>query len=439
MVKDQDYLKKTASFCIDLAKKLGATDVTTAVRHSVSETVNFRNRKLDESNRSDSLGVGLTTYIGKKKSSISSSNLTEDNIKALIEKCIETTKITPEDEFNSLPNKDLLATKVKDLNLYDDDYIKNDKKIEYLREVEEVALEKKEIINTESDFSEFKSNFILASSDGFLNGYKSSFFSASCVAIAKNTNDQMERDYEFTSTCHLHDMLKPNQIGSMAAKKTIQKLNPQKIESEKISIIFDRRVSKGMLSVLASAISASSIARGTSFLKDKINKEIFSTSINIYDKPDIVKGLGSRNFDNEGVKTKELKLVDRGVLKNYLIDTYYGKKLNLESNGRSGGTSNLYFEKGSTSYENLLKLNHRTLYITETIGHGSNLVTGDYSVGVTGFMLENGIFKYPVSEITIAGNFNDMFKNITLADDLEFKYSTNAPTMLIEGMVVAGK
>jgi len=225
----------------------------------------------------------------------------------------------------------------------------------------------------------------------------------------------------------------------LAAKKTIQKLNPQKIESEKISIIFDRRISKGILSALASAISASSIARGTSFLKDKINEEIFSTSINIYDKPDIIKGLGSQYFDNEGVKTKELKLVDQGILKHYLVDTYYGKKLHLKSNGRSGGTSNLYFEKGSTSYKNLLKLNQKALYITETIGHGSNLVTGDYSVGATGFMVENGVFKYPVSEITIAGNFNDMFKNITLADDLEFKYSTNAPTMLIEGMVVAGK
>ena len=305
--------------------------------------------------------------------------------------------------------------------------------------MEEAAFEKKEIINTETGFSESKSNFILASSDGFLNGYKSSSFSASCVTVAKNTNNNMERDYEFTSTCHLHDMLTPSQIGSLAAKKTIQKLNPQKIESEKISIIFDRRISKGILSVLASAISASSVARGTSFLKDKIDEEIFSTSINIFDKPDIVKGLGSRNFDDEGVKTKELKLVDQGVLKNYLVDTYYGKKLNLKSNGRSGGTSNLYFEKGSISYKNLLKLNQRTLYITETIGHGSNLVTGDYSVGATGFMLENGVFKYPVSEITIAGNFNDMFKNIILADDLEFKYSTNAPTMLIEGMVAAGK
>ena len=439
MVKDQDYLKKTASFCIDLAKKLGATDATAVVGHSISETVNFRNRKLDESDRSDSLGVGLETYIGKKKSSITSSNLNEDNIKTLIERCIETTKITPEDKCNSLPDQDLLAKKITDLNLYDDDHIENNKKIEYLKEVEEAALEKKEITNTETGFTESKSSFILASSDGFLNGYKSSSFSASCVAVAKDSNNNMERDYEFTSTCHLHDMLRPNQIGSLAAKKTIQKLNPQKIASEKISIIFDRRISKGILSSFASAISASSIARGTSFLKDKINEEIFSTSINIYDKPDIVKGLGSRYFDSEGVKTKELKLVDQGVLKHYLVDTYYGKKLNLKSNGRSGGTSNLFFEKGSISYKNLLKLNSRTLYITETIGHGSNLVTGDYSVGANGFMVEDGIFKYPVSEITIAGNFKDIFKNITLADDLEFKYSTNAPTMLIEGMVVAGK
>ena len=438
MVKDQDYLKKTASFCIDLAKKLGATDATAVVAHSISETVNFRNRKLDESDRSDSLGVGLEIYIGKKKSGITSTNLNEDNIETLIERCVETTKITPEDEFNSLPDQDLLAKKNNDLNLYDDDHIENNEKIEYLKEVEESALEKKEITNTETGFTESKSSFILASSDGFLNGYKSSSFSASCVAVAKDSNNNMERDYEFTNTCHLHDMLRPSQIGLLAAKKTIQKLNPQKIESEKISIIFDRRISKGILSAFASATTASSIARGTSFLKDKINEEIFSPSISIYDKPDIVKGLGSRYFDSEGVKSKELKLVDKGVLKHYLVDTYYGKKLNLRSNGRSGGTSNLFFEKGSISYKDLLKLNPRTLYITETIGHGSNFVTGDYSVGANGFMVENGVFKYPVSEITIAGNFKDIFKNIILADDLEFKYSTNAPTMLIEGMVVAG-
>jgi PmbA protein len=439
MVKDQDHLKKKASFCIDLAKKLGATDSNAFVMHSVSETVNFRNKKLDESDRSDNLGVTLTTYIGKKKSSITSSNLSEDNIKNLVERCIETTKVTPEDEFNSLPDKDLMATKIDDLNLYDDNHIANDRKIEYLKEVEEAAFEKKEIINTETSFSESKSNFILANSEGFLKGYRSSSFTASCVAVAKDSNNNMERDYEFTSKCHLKDILKPNQIGTIAAKKTIQKLDPQKIESEKISIIFDRRISKGILSAFASSISASSIARGTSFLKDKKNKEVFSDAINICDKPDIIKGIGSRHFDSEGVKTEELKLVDQGILKHYLVDTYYGKKLNIRSNGRSGGTSNLYFENGLVSYENLLRLNSKALYITETIGHGSNLVTGDYSVGANGFMIENGEFVYPVSEITIAGNFKEIFKNITLADDLEFKYATNSPTMLIEGMVVAGK
>jgi len=439
MVKDQDHLKKIATVCIDTAKKLGATDSNAFVMHSISETVNFRNKKLDESDRSDNLGVTLTTYIGKKKSTISSSNLTETNIKNLIERCIETTKITPEDEFNSLPDKELLAREINDLNLYDDNHIENEKKIDYLKEVENSAFESKEIINTETGFSENKSNFILANSDGFLNGYKSSSFSASCVAVAKDTNNNMERDYEFTSKCHLDDMLKPKEIGSIAAKKTIEKLNPQKIKSEKISVVFDRRISKGILSTLAGAISASAIARGTSFLKEKLNKEIFSSSINVLDKPNIAKGLGSRYFDSEGVKSEELKLVDQGVLKHYLVDTYYGKKLNLKSNGRCDGTSNLFFENGAISYQDLLKLNQRTLYVTETIGHGSNLVTGDYSVGATGFIIENGVFKHPVSEITIAGNFKDIFKNITLANDLEFKYATNAPTMLIEGMVVAGK
>ena len=439
MFKDQDYLKKTASFCIDLAKKIGATDSSVTVMHEISETVNFRNKKLDESDRSDNLGIILTTYIGKKKSSISSSNLNQDNIKNLVERCIDTTKITPEDEYNSLPDKELLAKESKDLNLFDNTHFENDKKIEYLKEVEESAFEEKKIINTESGFSETKTNFILANSDGFLNGHKSSNFSASCVTVAKDESNNMERDYEFTNTCHLVDMTKATEIGKIASKKTIEKLNPQKIESEKISIIFDKRISKGILNVLASAISSSSIARGTSFLKEKMNQKIFASSINVFDKPDIVKGLGSRYFDSEGVKTNELKLIDNGVLKHYLVDTYNGKKLNLRSNGRRGGTSNLYFDNGSISYKDLLKHNQRTLYITETIGHGSNLVTGDYSVGATGFMIENGIFKHPVSEITIAGNFKDIFKNITLADDLEFKYSTNAPTVLIEGMVVAGK
>ena len=438
MVKDQEYLIKKASYCLDLSKKLGATNISVMVGNSISETVNFRNKKVDESNRSDSLGISITTYIGKKKSSISSSNLLKDNLNILIEKCIETTKNTPEDEFNSLPDKDLLAQEARDLNIYDETHIENDNKIEYLNKLEASASNDKKIVNTESSFTEDKSNFILANSDGFCDGYKSSSFSASSVAVAKD-DKSMERDYEYTHKCHLNDIQNPDELGKIAAEQAIRKLSPKKIGSEKVAIIFDKRIAKGMLSTFASAISSSAISRGTSFLKDKINQKIFSDKINILDKPDILKGLGSKNFDSEGVKIDTLNLVEQGVLKHYLIDTYNGKKLNLKSNGRCGGTSNLYFDKGNVPYKDLLNHSSKSLYITETIGHGSNIVTGDYSVGATGFLIENGEFKYPISEITIAGNFKDMFQNITLANDLEFKYSTNSPTMMIEGMIVAGK
>ena len=438
MIKNQIYLSEKASYCLDLAKKLGATDTSVIVSNSISETVNFRNKKLDESNRSDNLAIGITTYIGKKRSSISSSNLLKENLDTLIEKCIETTKNTPEDEFNSLPDKDLLAKEVKDLDLYDDTHIENENKIEYLTRLETSASSNKKIVNTESSFTEDKSNFILANSDSFCKGYRSSSFMASSVIVAKD-DKSMERDYEYTSKCHFNDIKDAEELGKLAAEQTIRKLSPKKIGSEKIAIIFDKRIAKGILSTFASAISSSAISRGTSFLKDKINQKIFSDEINIFDKPDILKGLGSRSFDSEGVKTNTLKLVEQGILKYYLMDTYNGKKLKLKSNGRCGGTSNLYFDNGNISYKDLLNSNSRCLYITETIGHGSNIVTGDYSVGATGFLVEDGEFKYPINEITIAGNFKDMFKNISLANDLEFKYATNSPTMMIEGMVVAGK
>ena len=438
MIKDQDFLKAKAAYCLDVAKKIGASDASVTIGHSISETVNFRNKNLDESNRSDGLAFSIDTYIGKKKSSISSSNLLNENLDILIEKCYETTKITPEDEFNSLPDKNLLADKLKDLNIYDNTHIDNDKKIHYLKELENIASEDKKIINTESSFTEKKTNFILANSDGFCSGYKTSSFTTSCVAVAKDENS-MERDYEYSSKRYLDDIKDPQALGKLASDQTIRKLSPKKIGSEKLSVIFDKRIAKGMLSAFASAISSSAIARGTSFLKDKINEQIFSNSINIIDKPDIIRGLGSKNFDSEGIKSETLNLVKEGVLKNYLVDTYNGKKLNIQSNGRSGGTTNLYFENGKQSYDELLKTNSKCIYITETIGHGSNLVTGDYSVGATGFLVEDGEFKYPINEITIAGNFKEMFKNIFLANDLDFEYSTNSPTMMIEGMTVAGK
>ena len=439
MIKEDRFLEKIADFCISKSKDLGSTSSNVLVMNTISENVNIRNKKLDGSERSENLGVTLTTYIGKKKASISSTNLSENNLIELVTRCIDSTKVTPEDEYNSLPDQELHFKGEKNLELYDNTHLSNDEKINFIKEAEEVAFSHDKIVNTNgSGFSETKSNFILANSNGFSDGYKTSQFTAYCEVVSKS-NGSMERDYEYSSKRHYKDLLTPKQIGESAAKLAISKLNPKKIESNKMGIVFDKRIAQNLLSTFASAISSNTISKGTTFLKDCLNKKIFNDQINIIDKANIKKANGSRYFDSEGVRIEDLQLVKNGILSDYLVETYSGKKINRKSNGRSSGTTNLYFENGDQSFDQLINSEKKLLYIKETIGRGANIITGDYSVGASGIMIENGKFTFPVSEITIAGNFNEMFKNIILADDLEFKYSTNSPTMLVNGITVGGK
>ncbi len=439
MIKEDRFLEKIADFCISKSKDLGSTSSNVLVMNTISENVNIRNKKLDGSERSENLGVTLTTYIGKKKASISSTNLSENNLIELVTKCIDSTKVTPEDEYNSLPDQELHFKGEKNLELYDNTHLSNDEKINFIKEAEEVAFSHDKIVNTNgSGFSETKSNFILANSNGFSDGYKTSQFTAYCEVVSKS-NGSMERDYEYSSKRHYKDLLTPKQIGDSAAKLAISKLNPKKIESNKMGIVFDKRIAQNLLSTFASAISSNTISKGTTFLKDCLNKKVFNDRINIIDKANIKKANGSRYFDSEGVRIEDLQLVKNGILSDYLVETYSGKKINRKSNGRSSGTTNLYFENGDQSFDQLINSEKKLLYIKETIGRGANIITGDYSVGASGIMIENGKFTFPVSEITIAGNFNEMFKNIILADDLEFKYSTSSPTMLVNGITVGGK
>ena len=439
MIKEDRFLEKNADFCISKSKDLGSTSSNVLVMNTISENVNIRNKKLDGSERSENLGVTLTTYIGKKKASISSTNFSENNLIELVTRCIDSTKVTPEDEYNSLPDQELHFKGEKNLELYDNTHLSNDEKINFIKEAEEVAFSHDKIVNTNgSGFSETKSNFILANSNGFSDGYKTSQFTAYCEVVSRS-NGSMERDYEYSSKRHFKDLLTPKQIGESAAQLSISKLNPKKIESNKMGIVFDKRIAQNLLSTFASAISSNTISKGTTFLKDCLDKKIFNDQINIIDKANIKKANGSRYFDSEGVRIEDLKLVKNGILKDYLVETYSGKKINRKSNGRSSGTTNLYFENGDQSFDQLINSEKKLLYIKETIGRGANIITGDYSVGASGIMIENGKFTFPVSEITIAGNFNEMFKNIILADDLEFKYSTNSPTMLVNGITVGGK
>ena len=228
MIKEKDYLNTIADQCLSKAKKLGSTEVSVLVMNSVSENVNIRNRKLDGSTRSENLGIKLTTYIGKKKSSISSSDLNEKNLYKLINRCVENTKITPEDELNSLADKELYFKGEKNLDLYDETVLENQQKIDYINEAEEEAFSKKDIVNTNgSVFSQNKSNFVLANSNGFFDGYKTSQFTAYCEVVSKN-NGSMERDYEYSSKRFFHDILKPKDLGAKAAELALKKLNPKK-------------------------------------------------------------------------------------------------------------------------------------------------------------------------------------------------------------------
>ena len=439
MIKEKKDLENLADYFIKKATTAGSTSCEVVVKSNVSETVNFRNKRIENSDRSDILIISITTYVGIKKSSSSFTFIDKNNSDKMIEKCVELTKLLPEDKYNLLPDKHLLATDSPDLSQFDDTEINNQKKIEYLKVAENSALNNKYIIKTNgSSFTESKSNFILANSLGLSLGYKKSVFSSYTDLVAKKNNSGMERDYEYDAKAYFKDLIKPEELGNKAAKNTVRKLNPRKIKTQSVPIIFEKRISKNILNILSSSISGSNFARGTSFLKNDMNKEIFPKNINIIDDPLVKKSLYSSSFDSEGVKSKKINLVKDGVLSSLILNTYYSKMLNLVSNGRAGGLTNTYFNSGNISYDNLFNNLKTVILITDIMGSFGNPITGDFSCGATGIYFENNE-SYPINNFTLAGKIKNIFKNIVLANDLEFKYSKNCPTALIqEGLIVGG-
>jgi PmbA protein len=439
MLKDNSFLNNLGEYCIDELKKIGATNSEVIVAHSVSEDMLQRNGKIEEVIRSEDISIGLTAYIGQKKSSISSSNLTKNNIKQAIIRCYEMAKNTPEDKYCSLPNNNNLEKDYIDLDLFDNSVISYEAKKDYISECESEALKQNKIFNSNGvSFTEAKSNFILKNSNGFSNGRRSSIFSVSCDVVAKE-EDSMERDYEYSSKRFFCDLTKPKDIGRIAAIRARARLSPRKINSFAGPTVFEPRVSSSFLSHLISSISGHNLARKVSFIKGDIGEILFQENINVIDDPLIKKGLGSRNFDSEGVDCKKLELIKKGKLNEIILDTYSSKMLNKKSNGRCGGTTNCYFENGKITKTDLMKDIKKGVYITELFGSGFNSVTGDFSKGGSGFLIENGEITYPISEITVAGNIKDMFKEMTLANDLEFKSRTNSPTIRINNISIAGK
>lgn len=435
----------------DLVKKAckaGADHADAVYFTGNSSSVSWRLGKLEDIERSENSDLGLRVIIGKNQAIVSSSDMSDTTLDELVKRSLDMAKNTPEDPYSGLADKELLALdNLPELDLCDAGDLDEETLKNIAAEAEAHALETDGITNSEgAGASATKAHIILANSDGFVGGYHSSNFGCS-VSVIAGEGTTMERDYAWTSKRHFEDMESPYKIAKEAAERTLKKLNPRKADTCEIPVVYDPRVSRTLIGHLAGAVNGAGIARGTSFLLDMMEKQIFPKNINIIDNPHILRGPSSRPFDGEGVRNAPLDIISNGVLKNWVLDSTSARQLSLTSNGRasrgtssppSPSTSNLYMEAGTVSAKDLISDIKDGLYVTELIGNSVNGITGDYSRGASGFWIENGVLTYPVNEITIAGNLKDMYMNMIAADDLEIRYGTDAPTLRIERMMLAG-
>ena len=445
---DKSSALDLASMLVERARHAGAEAAEVLIAESASLSVSWRLGKLEDVERSEGRDIGLRVFIGKRQATVSSTDTSQTALQPMIERAIAMARAAPEDPWCCLADKAQLARDWPDLDIEDKTPPLSAEELAALAaEAEEAALAVKGVTNSGgASAGTARSTATLVTSAGFAGTYAGTSSSFSCSVLA-GEGTAMERDYDYSSMRHKADLEKPADIGRRAGEKAVKRLNPRKVNSQAVPVVYDPRVSGGLVGHLAGAISGSAIARGTSFLKKAMGQRIFPESISIVDDPHMKRGLRSKPFDGEGVANKRMTLVEDGVLTTWLLDTATARQLGLESTGHAargtGGppspsTTNLYMEAGCLTVKELIADIRVGLYITELIGMGVNGVTGDYSRGASGFWIENGEIAYPVSEITVAGNLKDMFLNLTPADDLEFRYGTNAPTIRVEGMTIAG-
>jgi PmbA protein len=391
--------------------------------------------------------MGLRVLVGKRQAVVSTNDMKSNGADALAERAIAMARVAPEDQYASLADAKLLAHDFPDLDLVDPELPDVGTLETRARAAEAAALGIKGVSKSGgAGASAGIGGMVLVTSHGFRGAYVGSRHSLSMVAIA-GEGTAMERDYDFSSTLHAHDLDAPEKIGKLAGERAVKRLNPRKVETRRVPVVFDPRVANTLIGSLASAINGASIARKTSFLKDRMGEKLFRSEIRIVDDPLRKRGLRSRPFDSEGVAGKPLALVEQGVLRSWLLDSATARELALETTGHaargvssapSPSPTNLHLEAGAQTPDQLIADISDGFYVTDLIGMGTNLVTGDYSRGASGVWIENGELTYPVSEVTIAGHLNDMFASLAPANDLEFRYGMNAPTVRLEGLTVAG-
>ncbi|HMK79058.1 MAG TPA: TldD/PmbA family protein [Xanthobacteraceae bacterium] len=444
---DQSPLLALADRLVAAARKAGADAADAVAVRSISLSVEVRDGKVEETERAEGDDLGLRVLVGRRQAVVSTNDLKGDGADALAERAVAMARVAPEDRFAGLAEAALLAHRFPDLDLIDPRLPDVGWLEARARAAEGAALAVRGVTKSGgASAAAGIGGMVLVTSHGFRGAYVGSRHSLSATAIA-GEGTGMERDYDFTSALHAADLEDADEIGRNAGERAVKRLNPRKVETRRVPVVFDPRVAPSLVSHLAAAINGSAIARKTSFLKDRMGERIFQKGIRIIDDPLRKRGLRSHPFDGEGVGGKPLAVIEDGVLKSWFLDSATARELALTTTGHaargvssspSPAPTNLHLEAGRASPKELIAAIADGFYVTDLIGMGANLVTGDYSRGAAGLWIANGELTYPVSEVTIAGHLNEMFAALEPANDLAFKYGTNAPTVRLEGLTVAG-
>lgn len=451
-------LESLAADVVARAVKAGATDAEAVVREGDEFSVNVRMGEVETLKESGSRGLGLRVFMGKRSATASTSDLTGDGIHQLVDGAMALVNVTEEDPFTGLPEREEFGIFPGDLHLYYDDVYSLDGKerIEWARRAEAAALAVDPRI-TNSDGGSFDAatgRMVLANSRGFVGGYRTSYAGVSAAPLAMDANGQMQRDGWWSSARSFAHLDSPEEVGKEAARRTLRRLGARRVPTQRVPIVFAAEIARTLVGAIFEAASGDAIWRGASFLAGKLGETIAATNINIIDDhtmllPTGAGGYGSSPFDGEGLPSRRTVVVENGVLRSFLLNTYTARKLGMKSThnasrGLAGtpgvGCGNLYLEPGAATPDEIIAAIPAGFYVTSLMGFGTNIVTGDYSRGATGLWIENGQLTHAVEEVTVAGNLGEMFRNITaIGNDLVFRGAIASPTLRIDGMTVAGE
>ena len=441
LLKSQEQtLRDAVSFAIETAQKAGAT-AEVGVTNVSGLSVSTRLQEIENVEFTNDGALGISVYLGQQKGNASTSDLSEEAIKNTVEAALAIAKYTSPDDCTGLADKELMAFEAPDLALYHSANVDGEQATKLALEAEKSALEyDAKIVNSNgASFNSHTGVRVYGNTHGMLQSYLSSRYSLSCSVIGGEL-DQLENDYEYTVSREFDALSPADWVGQNCAKKVIARLNPQKLTTREVPVIFLNDVATGLISHLTGAISGGSLYRKSSFLLDHLGKQVLPDWFQISERPHLLKRLASTPFDSEGVRTQDLEIIQDGVLQTYLLTSYSGRKMGMQSTGHAGGIHNWLVKPNLTGgLTALLRQMGTGLLVTDVMGQGVNIVTGDYSRGAAGFWVENGEIQYPVAEITIAGQLQDMLKNIVaVADDIEHRSNIQTGSILLDKMKISG-